>query len=333
MKPKIIFFICFSLFFSSCIEEPVNPQNDNKGNFEALWEIIDTKYCYLDYKNINWDSVRAEYSKRVEPTMTELDFFQLMGDMLAELKDGHVNLYSDFDRSRYWNWGPTNFNSAVLFSERYLGDRYMIAGGMRYQKIANDSIGYIYYNDFSTRFSDTNMRYIFNYFSKCKGIIIDVRENGGGYLDLSEKLASYFFSENTIVGYMQHKIGSGHSDFSKPVEIITPAHETLQWQKSVVIIANRRSYSATNSFISRMKIAPYATIIGDTSGGGGGLPMSSEMPNGWMVRFSSSPMYDVDMQNIEWGVDPDIKVDLKQQDLDAGLETIIEKGIQILTIK
>ena len=333
MKHRIIYIITCFFSLTSCIEEPAVIENNNKGNFEALWGIIDTKYCYLDYKNINWDSIYTVYEEQVQPDLNELDFFQLMGGMLSELKDGHVNLYSSFDISRYWNWFSdysANFNSDLLYSDRYLGDNYMIAGGMRYQKIDNDSIGYIYYSDFSSSFTDTNIRYIFNYFSECRGLIIDVRENGGGYLDLSEQLASYFFTENTLTGYMQHKNGVGHSDFSEAVELNTPKHKYIQWQRPVVVLANRKSFSATNSFISRMKLAPNTIVIGDQSGGGGGLPISSEMPNGWMVRFSSSPMYDIEMHNIEWGIAPDIKVDLKQDDVDAGFDTIIEEAIKIL---
>lgn len=334
---KHFFFIMLSIFssslFTSCIDEPEFPQNTNEGNFEALWKIIDTKYCYLDYKSINWDSIHVVYKKQVDSTLTDRALFKLMGDMLAELKDGHVNLYSGFDLSRYQNWFsdyPDNFSSTLIYSDKYLGDNYHIAGGMRYEKIDNGNIGYIYYGDFSNRFTDTNISYIFNYFKNCKGLIIDVRDNGGGYLDLSEQLASYFFTKETLTGYMQHKTGDGHTDFSKSQEIKTPAHKTLQWQRPVVVLTNRMSFSATNSFVVRMKLAPKATVVGDKTGGGGGLPFSSEIPNGWMVRFSASPMFDADMQHTEWGIDPDVKVDLAADDEADGIDTIIEKAIEII---
>jgi C-terminal processing protease CtpA/Prc len=93
----------------------------------------------------------------------------------------------------------------------------------------------MYYGSFSDGYSDSNVRHIMTYFSDCKGLIIDVRNNGGGSLDNSKQLASYFFSEEKITGYMRHKTGAGHSDFSKPVEIKTPAHKTIQWQRPVVV--------------------------------------------------------------------------------------------------
>jgi hypothetical protein len=313
-------------------EEPQQP-NSNKGNFEALWNIIDNQYCYLDYKNINWDSIHSVYNLKITDSIDEYAFFDLMGSMLGELKDGHVNLYSNFDRSRYWKWFsdyPTNFSSKLIYSKRYLGDNYRIAGGFRYSKIDNDSIGYMYYGSFSNGFSDSNMRYMLSYFSKCKGLIIDVRDNGGGSLDYSEQLASYFFVNDTVTGYIQHKTGTGHSDFSQPTEIKTTAHKTLQWQRHVVVLANRMSYSATNDFVNRMNHAPNCIVVGDKTGGGGGLPLSSELPNGWLVRFSACPMYNSAMENTEWGIEPDVNVQLTTGDEAKGIDTIIEKAISLI---
>ena len=313
-------------------EEPLQP-NTNKGNFEALWKIIDNQYCYLDYKNINWDSIHSVYNIKITDFIDEYAFFDLMGSMLGELKDGHVNLYSNFDRSRYWKWFsdyPTNFSSKLIYSKRYLGDNYRIAGGFRYSKIDNDSIGYMYYGSFSNGFSDSNMRYMLSYFSKCKGLIIDVRDNGGGSLDYSEQLASYFFVNDTVTGYIQHKTGTGHSDFSQPTEIKTTAHKTLQWQRHVVVLANRMSYSATNDFVNRMNHAPNCIVVGDKTGGGGGLPLSSELPNGWLVRFSACPMYNSAMENTEWGIEPDVNVQLTTGDEAKGIDTIIEKAISLI---
>ena len=75
-----------------------------------------------------------------------------------------------------------------------------------------------------------------------------------------------------------------------------------------------------------MRYAPSARIVGGTSGGGGGMPMSYEMPNGWMVRFSSVRMYDRDKIDIENGIEPDVKISMTSTDKDD----IIEKAIQLI---
>jgi C-terminal processing protease CtpA/Prc len=75
-----------------------------------------------------------------------------------------------------------------------------------------------------------------------------------------------------------------------------------------------------------MRYLPLVTLVGDKTGGGSGLPFSSELPNGWGVRFSASPHLDADKQQIEFGIDPDVKVDMDADDRARGIDTIIERA-------
>ena len=67
-----------------------------------------------------------------------------------------------------------------------------------------------------------------------------------------------------------------------------------------------------------MSFLPNVTLIGDQTGGGGGLPINNELPNGWRYRFSSTRTIDADGHNIEFGVKPDITVALDSADLANG---------------
>ena len=69
---------------------------------------------------------------------------------------------------------------------------------------------------------------------------------------------------------------------------------------------------------------------GDKTGGGSGLPFNSELPNGWQVRFSACPMLDPDKKLTEFGIDPDIQVEITEEDLARGVDTIIESAILYL---
>lgn len=73
-----------------------------------------------------------------------------------------------------------------------------------------------------------------------------------------------------------------------------------------------------------MMQCPNVTIIGDQTGGGSGMPFSSELPNGWSIRFSACPIYDVNKNHTEFGIQPDIKVDMKTEDLLKNQDTLIE---------
>ena len=71
-------------------------------------------------------------------------------------------------------------------------------------------------------------------------------------------------------------------------------------------------------------------ILGVKTGGGGGLPMSSELPNGWAVRFSSSRTYDVDGADVEQGIAPDIAL-AEEITRTSEVDPYIETAAHLLT--
>ncbi|MGM9760397.1 MAG: S41 family peptidase [Parabacteroides sp.] len=305
--------------------------SEPRANFEALWRILDENYCFFSYKEIDWDEVHERYSQQVKDTMDQYVLFDLMADMLYELKDGHTNLVSSFDMSRYWEWYenyPSNYSETL--EAKYLGKEYRIAGGMRYTVLLPDSIGYVAYRSFSSGVGEGNLNQIFLSFKDCRGLILDIRENGGGSLTYSDRIATRFLKAKTLVGYMQHKTGKGHDDFSEPYPLYLEPSEYIKWWRPVVVLTNRHCYSAANDFVQKMRMAPYATILGDKTGGGSGFPFMSELPNGWMIRFSASPMLDVDKQHTEFGIAPDIPVALSEADEEQGFDTLIERARQLI---
>lgn len=326
-----ILFVC--LLFYGC-EKGSEYNSSPHDNFEALWQIMDENYCFFEYKDVDWDEVYDRYNLLVQDTMDQYELFDVLGDMLKEVKDGHTNLISSFDFSRYWSWFedyPDNFYEELL--ESYLGTDYKIAGGLKYRRMANDKIGYVYYSSFSSGVGESNLDYMFHYFSDCVGLIFDVRDNGGGSLTYADRIASRFLEEKTLIGYIQYKSGNGHNDFSDPEPIYLSPSDRSCWLRPVVVLTNRESYSATNYFVNVMHIFPQVTTMGDRTGGGSGLPFSSELPIGWSVRFSACPILDVNKEHTEFGIDPDISVSITAEDLMHGEDRIIETAIEYLLAK
>ena len=334
MKNRYLILLLLSVyfFFPSCVETDEYTM-DPRTNFEALWKLIDEHYCFFDYKDIDWNEVHDKYSVQLKDTMNRYQLFDLLDKMLAELKDGHTNLISTFNISRFWNWHenyPDNFNSVV--HKKYLGTEYKIAGGLRYL-ILRDSIGYVYYGSFAVPVGEAHLDEMFLHFRDCKSFIFDIRNNTGGSLAYSESIASRFISEKLTVGYIQHKKGPRHDDFSEPYPIELAPSNRIKWLRPVALLTNRSCYSAANDFVSKMKIFPNVTVIGDMTGGGCGLPFHSELPNGWSVRFSSSPIMNVNKELTEYGIAPDIKVDIKESDLLNNIDTIIEEALEYMKRK
>lgn len=325
------FFLLFCAIFISC-NKKVELSNTASGNLKALWHLIDEHYCFLEYKQIDWDSVYQVYIPRVKDPISDEALLDIMDEMLDLLQDGHVNVSAGFNTARYWEWFenyPENFDQKI--QKNYLGTDYAISGGIKY-KILDDNIGYLYYSSFNNPVSDNTMDHILLKMSLCNGLIIDIRENGGGKLSNVNTIASAFTDRKRLTGYIQYKNGKGHNDFSDPypVYLNTKRNTQFNFYKPVVVLTNRHCYSAANDFVNTMKQIPQITIVGDQTGGGSGLPFSSELPNGWSVRFSSSPHLDPQKNHIEFGIQPDIAIDMDSTDMAQGKDSLIEKAREII---
>lgn len=328
MKNYFLLFFCLSLFIG-CVDEEEQPDTP-EGNFEALWKIMDEHYCFFDYKNVDWNSVYNIYKVRARGDISREQLFEVLTDMLSELRDGHVNLYSAFDYGRYWRWHedyPTNFSDTL--QRRYLGTDYHIAGGLKY-KILDDNIGYVYYESFSNGIGEGNLDEVIQHFMFCQGMIFDIRGNGGGTVTNVDKIAARFCNEKTLVGYSQHKTGKGHNDFSDLEPIYIEPSSNLRWQKPVVLLTNREVFSAANEFTQYMRCMPQVIQVGDQTGGGSGMPFTATLPNGWTVRFSACPNYDRDRNQTEFGIAPDYNVAITDADFLRGKDTIIEFARNLL---
>ena len=324
------------LTFSSCekvlMEKELSDTPMN--NFDVLSNVIKEKYSYLSLKNINWDSIISVNRPRITEGMNVLEEFQVYDDMLYVLKDGHVNLNSGFQLSRNWDWfldRPSNFDWNVI-ERYYLGDDYYISGGLKHTTLDEDKYGYVYYGSFSSSLS--YIEFVKAYFTKkeVKGIIIDVRNNGGGYLSNAEDFANAF-TDKEKVGYKElYKAGVNKDDFSSPINhLIKPEGE--KWNKPIVVITNRQCYSSTSFFTTMMKELPNVTVLGDDTGGGAGLPVDYTLPNGWYLRFSTTRATNALGEDFELGVKADEYLDLDENLALTGVDNLIERAKEIIDSK
>ena len=326
--------VFFVMVLTSCQKSDYEQDDTPQGNLDALWTLIDQRYCFLTYKEqqlgFRWADIHEKYRAKLNSKMSRVQLFEVLCQMVSELKDGHVNISSSLDLGRNWSWKedyPENLDTELR--KQYLGTDYHIGSGLKYT-ILPDNIAYVVYESFSDAIGDGNLSDMLNYLRLCNGMILDIRGNGGGELTNAERLSRRFTNERVLVGYTCHKTGTGHDDFSEPqAEYINPSNG-VRWQKPVVLLVNRSCYSAANTFVRNMKEMPLVTVMGDQTGGGSGLPFSSELPIGWSVRFSACPYFDARMQHIEFGIEPDIPSALDEALAADGQDSMIEDARRLI---
>ena len=332
MIKKLLTYLLPALLLTSCVEED-QFSNSPTGNYDALWSIIDERYCFFEQARqqhgLDWDDVYHKYKPQVQAAESNAELFDIYGNMLRELKDGHVNLTSDYGTTYYWDWSlnhPLNFSDSL--QRNYLGNDFRLTNGIKYTTLPSN-IGYMYVGSFESSLSSDNVSLMLLRLAESKGIIIDIRNNGGGMLTSAEELAAHFVSGKTHCGYIQHKTGKGHNDFSSPEKLYIEPNGVI-WKKPVVVLTNRAVYSSANHFVMLVKPLPQVVVIGDKTGGGSGLPLNSTLPNGWTVRFSACPILDIEGKHTEFGIAPHEEVQITSADWNSGRDTIIERAIELI---
>lgn len=361
MKSRILTLITLIGFLSSCHRWTVDPSPGDSAydNFDNMWRTINERYSFFDYKDIDWNAIRSQYESRISSNMSNEELAFVLGDMLAELRDGHVNLYSPYNNHRNWSWFenfPANFDP-VIAERNYWGSDYRIGTGSLRHNFLQDSltdIGYIYVPSFGVVFNEEELDHIIRRYKDTRGLILDLRDNGGGIVFTASDLAGRF-TNSTIKPLIERwKNGPEKNSFSESTTLeVEPSGNAKYLNKPVILLTNRSCYSACNRFTAIMRAIPNVMVIGDRTGGGGGYPSDFELPNGWGYRFSTTDSYmpegnlpngypvgsDPDYGqfdeivsglgfNVELGIPPDIVVEQTDTDKGAGIDPLIERAVQ-----
>ncbi|EON76647.1 Carboxyl-terminal protease-related protein [Lunatimonas lonarensis] len=317
-----------ALLAMSCEEiiAPRAPEASPRAAFEHLWSDVNNRYSFFDEKQIDWEAVRQQYSPLIHENMAPDALFDVLGDMLGELQDGHVNLLSTFNRSRNWSWfeGFPLFYDQQLIDDVYLGTTFRIIGPLHAQTVNN--VLYVNYRSFERTLTPQHMDEIVRLMQFHEGLILDVRSNGGGNLQNALTIASRFIEEEVIYARQRFKTGPGRTDFTPWADMRISPHAGEKYLGKVAVLTNRRSFSTTTFFAQMMRALPQARLFGDQTGGGGGIPVYAELPNGWTYRFAGSQTINLDGMQLEHGVSADVLL-TDPMDASPGKDHIIEASI------
>jgi C-terminal processing protease CtpA/Prc len=315
---------------AACGDLLVNsPHHDNNvADFERAWAITDSVYPYFQFKRINWDSIHTVYAPRAEAAQGD-EGFQLLFDLLAELKDGHVDLRNQRGQEVRTYTPPRTNRDRMTFDphlvHKYFTEDLKVAGGNRMEYgILPDGNGYIRIVTFENGSWIYEFHSVLAYLKDTRGLIVDVRDNGGGSTNMSDIMVSRFITLPLpyYPVYIQGKPQNTH-----PVQPLGP----FTYTKPVVVLINGVCFSTTESFAEMMRQIQNVTVVGDTTGGGGGAPEYFSLPSGREIRVSTKDLRRYDGMPVEWnGIPPDIVVMQTRDDVKNGHDLQFERAIRLL---
>jgi C-terminal processing protease CtpA/Prc len=171
--------------------------------------------------------------------------------------------------------------------------------------------------------------------NEAAGIILDMRNNGGGSGFLADQMAAYFFDEELVLGnsgIYDEDLGEFYFDPDNVDRYFLPSPE-LRYDGDVAILVGPNCASACEFFSYNMTLQDRATIIGQypTAGLGGGIQRFF-MPDGVQMQMTIARAVDADGEiHIEGiGVQPDVKVPVNAETLLNDEDSVLQAAIDFL---
>ncbi|MBL8099195.1 MAG: S41 family peptidase [Anaerolineales bacterium] len=158
-----------------------------------------------------------------------------------------------------------------------------------------------------------------------KGIILDLRNNGGGYLQTSVEVTSQFVSEGVVL-YEQYGDGTRETFNALPNGLATDTNIPM------LVLINEGSASASEIVAGALQDLGRAKLVGTVSYGKGSvqnwIPLSGE--NG-AVRVTIAKWLTPNENTIhKIGLTPDYPVEMTPEDRQAGLDPQLDEAVRIL---
>ena len=183
-------------------------------------------------------------------------------------------------------------------------------------KIIDNNVGYIRLTSFNEN-SSQQIKNAISKFNKNKNLnsfILDLRNNPGGLLSQAIKISDFFLENGEIVSTKSKRSSENRKWFAKKGDLIDG--------KSIIVLINYGSASASEIVAGALKDHKRAIIIGENSYGKGSVQSIIPLKNKGAIRLTVSKYYLPSGKSIsEIGITPDIEVEESAADFKINTDT------------
>ncbi|MDC1105372.1 S41 family peptidase [Prolixibacteraceae bacterium] len=318
------------LLFSSCSStwDDYSKGYTSIDVFDDFWRSYDLYYANFLVKSIDWDHVYVKYRSRINEHTTPEELYHILNEIeLKELRDGHSYIAQTKEALSSYQPLRTGFDDTYMVSERYykyevdlVTDKmdFVEYGYIKSSKAKPSlPIGYIKVNAFMpnkepqsfNQFKD-EVDNAMDFLKTSHSIILDVRNNRGGFSAWSEYLAGYFYSETREYLIERVRYNDNRTDLRKvKSSFVVKPSSSFTFKGDCVVLTNKSTASAAEIFVVVMKGLPNVITLGSRTFGIFSPSMYRELINGWFVRIPVSDVRLPTGKSYEGvGLTPDIEM-------------------------
>lgn len=303
--------------------------------FDAFWEDLDRHYSYFALKQVNWKGLRDRFRPEAVKAGTVRQFVDVLDEMLAGLRDGHV----------WIEWSgesiaphatpplPENYNRQATLATL---DGLTPCGAFAViGKTKGDRFGafVLVQQSKADKASVDKAVSLIRAMKDVPGFVVDLRNANGGNELLAHEIAREFCGKEVVYAKSKYRNGPRHTDFGPTHDRMLKTSEE-PFLKPVVCLIGPRCVSSGEAFAKMMKCLPQVTTIGMRTRGSSGNPKPFKLP-GVDVTVYYSRWVDMtpDGAPVEGnGIAPDVELKLLA-DAHAEKDPTWEKALDLLRKK
>jgi len=324
VAPAAVLSLCaaFSLCAACNAIVGPDPPASSAALFDQVWNDFDLHYSLFVVKQVNWDSLGAVYRPRALAQDPE-GVSAVIAGMLSKLQDDHVL----WRGSRVGTQRHGDYFAPTVTFGKYVQYGGGLPGGISYG-VVSPTVGYLAFSTFEGSGWLSSVDSALTLLGGVSSIIIDVRNNKGGFLENATGAAGRFADRTTTVAYVRYRNGPAHTDFAAPIaQQVVPAG-SRRFAGKVYLLTSRNTISAAELFVLSMRALGNTTVVGDTTAGETGSPFARELQNGWSYQFPESMELTLEGHGFEdIGLPPDVTVENAYADIQRQVDAQLSRAI------
>ena len=176
-----------------------------------------------------------------------------------------------------------------------------------------DNIGYINISTFSATTEEQVKKELDNFDKNISNLIIDLRNNTGGYLNAAYDVSELFLKKGKVIYQLK--------DRNNKITKFTAKSGEYRHFNNIIVIINGSTASASEILALALKESANAKIVGTKSYGKGTVQETSKLKSGSMVKYTTAYWLSPEGNSInKTGITPDYKIDGEEGQLKKAIE-------------
>ncbi len=321
-------------FTTASKRSPKEQRAINEKSLKSLLAVLKAHYSYYDRKGVDWAAQAKSHRRKIVAAKNTQTWIRRVVKMLEPAEDPHLwmSFGGKVTATHQRNYRP-NFDFRGL--EKELGPLQR-RNDNTFTTRTDDGIGYILISSWSNglRPQIEELQGILAEMKDTKGLIIDVRPNGGGDELLARSVAAWFVEGDKVYSKNCYRDAKSKGGFGEMFDrVIEGNRPPKRYANPVVVLMGPANLSSCESFLLMMKQGEHVTLMGSRSGGSSGNPRPHRLENGVEIVVPSWKDFLPDDRLLEGnGVDPDQVVKVKLRELAAG-DPIVLGALKLLREK